>query len=187
MYFAPDEHGYIFTLPDGVESRLRYVLSEATPAAQIRVANRDFKLPTNHCLKAATLRTIQRFAKPGRKLVRSETAKSELTGMQTYYNVKGALAADEGNDTEAAMWGICPWKLGVLTGLHVPFDVFVGNPSLGADNSDENIEIPVTLVRRARRWLDCLIAFRKPLRNVQPGSGNRTTDLPQARLLDRSW
>lgn len=162
--YAPDEEGYLITLPDGVASRLRYKVSGGVPVPEIRIANRDFELPDEHSLRSAARRVLKRFAKANRKMQRSEGTKKALLGLQTMYNVKAAMAADAGDDMEAALWGISPWKLGVIVGLLVPLDVFVGNPSLGSDDEASALTIPPEYVLRARKWLDALNAYRRALR-----------------------
>ena len=45
--YLPDEDGYVFLLPDGVESRLRWRTSGGAPVAEMRIANRSFAMPPN--------------------------------------------------------------------------------------------------------------------------------------------
>ena len=173
--FHPDEDGYLFTLPDGVESRLRYRMGGGSAVAQFRVANRDFPTPQSHCLKTAARRVLLRFKQPNRRLVRDADATRAFTSLATLYNVKAAMAADMGNDADAALWGIAPWKLGVMVGLLVSFDVFVGQAAPGEDGVRDPIVVSSSYVERARKWLDVLHAVRAPwrkgTRHVAPPDG----------------
>ena len=180
--YAPDEEGYAFTLPDNVESRLRYRKQGAAFVAEFRVANRDFKIPAEHSLETATKKVIAHFSQKGRKLTRSPAAANMLTSLTTLYNVKAACASDRGEDAHAAMWGIAPWKLGIKCGLLVPFDVFVGNSVLGIPDSNDVIEVPVENVRRARMWADVLDGFREAWnrkdKQTVPPSAHLSVPLP---------
>ena len=163
--YLPDAEGYEFSLPDGVPSRLRYHMRLGVPVAELRVANREFALPLAHKIAPAALKVIERFKRPNRKLLRDEGAKQKLTSVTTLYNVKAAMASDRGNDADAATWGISPWKMGVIAGLLVPLDVFLGNPNtLGSDNRDEPILVSLNYFDRARKWLDVLNAVASPWR-----------------------
>ena len=148
--YKPDKHGYIITLPDKVETRLRYRVTSGRPVAEIRVANRHIPMPPEHNLNAATRRVLKRFEKPNRRLTRDDEAANRLAGLQALYDVKASCAADRGEDEEAASWGATPWKLGVQAGLLVAFDVFVGQDAPGTDGSADDISVPVTYIERAR-------------------------------------
>lgn len=179
LRYLPDADGYVFKLPDGVESRFRYDVSSGAPRMELRVANRDFAMPLQHDLIPAVQRVIRRFLKPNRRLQRDAEAAALVKSVSTLYNVKAALAADGGNDAEAALWGTAPWKLGVLAGLQVPFDVFLGNPSCGEDGSADDIAVPAAYVARARLWLDILNALRSPFRQqVAPAAPAPKNALP---------
>lgn len=156
----PNSDGYTFTLPDGVPSRLRFRKHGEVYVTEFRVANRDFPLPANHNIQEATKRVLLHFKQMGRKFSRSDEVKKQLTSLTALYNVKASQAADLCRDSEAAMWGISPWKLGVLSALLVPLDVFLGNPVLGEPNSDEVIQLPVQNIVRAKMWVEVLNAFR---------------------------
>jgi len=60
------------------------------PAAEFRIANRDFKLPESHDLQAACLRVSQRFAVANRRLVRDEDAAKKSKSLETLFNVRVA-------------------------------------------------------------------------------------------------
>eukprot|EP00969_Alexandrium_andersonii_P128580 5681953-Alexandrium_andersonii.AAC.1 len=57
---------------------------------------------------------------------------------------------------EAATWGAAPWKLGVLSGLLLAFDVFVKQDAPGEDGSDAPVPIAASYVARARQLLHVL-------------------------------
>ena len=149
---TPTRKAIIFVLPDGVESRLRFKCSESGWVAEFRVANRDFSLPAEHDLNAGAKRVLLRCAKPNRRLVRHSSAAEKFNSLQALYNIKAAMAADSGDDADAALWSLAPWKLGVMTGLLVAFDRFFGHSTPGEDSTDAPIVIESSYVDWARKW-----------------------------------
>ena len=158
--FLPNAGGYVFTLPDGVESRLRWKIEVGVPVAQIRISNRDFELPEEFSIVAASNRVLDRFSKKNRKIVRDDAAMNKAKSIQTLYSVKVAMAVDAGREEESARWGIASWLLGVMNGLLYSFDVAVGNPTPDADDSNAPIRLPRSYVERAHKVLDLLVTCR---------------------------
>eukprot|EP00974_Lingulodinium_polyedra_P090626 8788978-Lingulodinium_polyedra.AAC.1 len=86
LRYLPDADGYVFKLPDGVESRFRYDVSSGAPRMELRVANRDFAMPLQHDLIPAVQRVIRRFLKPNRRLQRDAEAAALVKSVSTLYN-----------------------------------------------------------------------------------------------------
>ena len=102
-------------LPDGVQTCLRYEVERGGYNPQIRIANRDFQIPEAHNLSRAVRRLLSRFETPHKHLQRTSDAAKRLGGLDTLYRVKAAVAADRGDDLEAAAGGIAPWIPGLCS------------------------------------------------------------------------
>ena len=142
--FLPDVEGYVIKLPDGVTTRLRWHMEQGRAKPQIRIANRSFSIPEAHDIAGATRKVLGRFDKPNRKLTRHAHAADKAKSLETLFNVKAAIACDNGREVESARWGVASWHLGLLAGLLLPFDVAVCNGAPGEYHSDADIVLQRT-------------------------------------------
>eukprot|EP00973_Karenia_brevis_P052323 7270620-Karenia_brevis.AAC.1 len=110
--YSPDEDGYFLTLADGVPCQVRWAMLESGPEMQMRVPNRQFAMPAGNSLETASKRCLRAFGSPNRELVCTSKASARVRSLETLYQVKAAIASDDGSDDQAATWGIAPWMLG---------------------------------------------------------------------------
>ena len=88
--YLPHRSGYIVKLPDGVESRVRFVQNADSPTgfdAEWRISNRDFAIPTEHRLRDAVRRCTKYFSTPRMEI------KFEPRARQTMLSYQGQIAA----------------------------------------------------------------------------------------------
>ena len=84
---------YIFSLPDGVESRLRYQQTGGQPLAQFRVPNRNVASNVAWSLAACAQRVASTFETAHTILEFTDTARASFLGYQTLLNVRANAAA----------------------------------------------------------------------------------------------
>lgn len=160
--FLPDAEGYVISLPDGVQTQLRYKIQNGMAKAEIRSGSRRWALLPEHSLQVACSRVLTCFQTPSMKLSFSPLAAERFHSAQVLYNVKCAKASDAGDDAEAASWGAAPWHLGILSGLLVAFDIFLGaaegapQPPSCTKRSATEISMSPEYIDRARSLLDLL-------------------------------
>ena len=86
-----DAPEYVFRLPDGVESRFRYMWTDGRPHAALRVPNRTIA-PTAS-LRDCAARVATAFAEPHSVLEFHDDARGAFLGFQTCLNVQANAAA----------------------------------------------------------------------------------------------
>ena len=158
--FQPDCEGYVFNLPDGVVSQLRYNMASGRPVAEFRIGFRAFPLPAEHDVGAACRRVFKVFAVPHVRLQPTEGAQQLMKAVETTCNIKAGVAAQTGDYMAAARWGAGPWKVGVLAGLLLAFDVFVGQDATYQPDDDNIIQFDRCIVARAKALHRALEAAR---------------------------
>ncbi|CAJ1341393.1 unnamed protein product [Effrenium voratum] len=117
---------YIFKLPDGVVTRLKYSWTCGEPRAQMRIPNRLVVDSEGFCVAECARRVAERFRDPHQTLEMDNQARACFLGYQTLLNVRANAAAQVGSDKLATRMSIGPWHLGMLAALMALFDVFVG-------------------------------------------------------------
>lgn len=157
---VPDANGYKFTLPDGVESRLRYTYRGDVPVAEFRVGNRDIPLPEGHDLAEASQRVLHFFRKSHAEIDFDDFARKLLATVKTHSAVKATLASEGADDDAAARWGNAPWKTGLLAGMFSAWDVFVNQHEFSMHAETNTLMLDRTYVARARSIYKVLEALR---------------------------
>ncbi|CAK0801158.1 unnamed protein product [Prorocentrum cordatum] len=159
--YRPDAEGFLFTMPDGVPSRLRYCWANDEWVAEYRIGNKNIPLPPSHEIAAAAERVSTLFSKAGETVTLSEVAAKLMRSVSTFASVKASLAVEEGGTVTSARWGIAPWKASVLTGLLFAFDSFVGQAPAARPDPAGALVAARGQVERAKRLLALLEGARE--------------------------
>ncbi|CAK0904465.1 unnamed protein product, partial [Prorocentrum cordatum] len=157
----PDAEGFLFALPDGVPSRLRYCWANDEWVAEYRIGNKSIPLPPSHEITAAAERVPTLFSKAGGTVTLSEAAAKLMRSVSTFASVKASLAVEEGDNVTSARWGIAPWKASVLTGLLFAVDAFVGQAPAARPDPAGALVAARGQVERAKRLLALLEGARE--------------------------
>ncbi|CAK0904467.1 unnamed protein product [Prorocentrum cordatum] len=99
----PDAEGFLFALPDGVPSRLRYCWANDEWVAEYRIGNKSIPLPPSHEITAAAERVPTLFSKAGGTVTLSEAAAKLMRSVSTFASVKASLAVEEGDNVTSAL------------------------------------------------------------------------------------
>ena len=70
---------------------------------------------------------LEAFASPRKVLAPDEAGRKLLCTSSAACNIKASMASENGDYESAARWAAAPWKIGVLAGLLLGFDAFVGD------------------------------------------------------------
>ena len=83
---------YVFTLPDGIPSRFRYVLLAGYPTMHFRVPNRSILENPDFNLRSCATRVARAFDKPHQTLELEPEAEAAYLGYQTLLNIQSNAA-----------------------------------------------------------------------------------------------
>lgn len=125
--FLPSPHGYIVTLADGVESRLRFrVVRDAGHTwrrPELRFPNRNVPLALEEDVPSMTSRVLAYFEQRHRVIELSPAARALFVAFEATYNVQSAVhrTAEE----SAGRLGTAPWHIAVLACCNLIFELAI--------------------------------------------------------------
>ncbi|CAK0858559.1 unnamed protein product [Prorocentrum cordatum] len=154
--FRPNANGYVVTLPDGVETRVRFRLaSDATLGfeAEWRIANRSFPTPAAHELQKCCARALAYFNEPHRVLTLTDRADVAFRSYTGCFNVQAATKRDKKDIEGAARMGCAPWQLGQIAGALCVFDIFHGRYDETPVYQSRTIQVVPEHIKRAASLL----------------------------------
>eukprot|EP00971_Amphidinium_carterae_P328832 6460908-Amphidinium_carterae.1 len=153
---VPDVREYLFVLPDGVTSRLRYSDREENPTLQFRLPNRDIVEDPSLSVRLCAQRVLAAFEKPHQLLRMDARARANFLAQQAHYNIRANAAAQVHNDELATRNSMAPWHLGVLAALMHLFDIFVDVKPSEVEESGPTEVIRTNHIERAKILLSLL-------------------------------
>jgi hypothetical protein len=122
--FIPDEIGFQHELPDQVEVNVRMMLVDGRYKPQWCLPDRDIKIPDDKDINKQMPEFIEFCGGIAhRALDLDTTAKGTFLSYATYYNILVKKSRDDMDADTGAENGIGPWKLGMLAGALLLWDI----------------------------------------------------------------
>ncbi|CAK0820661.1 unnamed protein product [Prorocentrum cordatum] len=115
--YVPDAEGFSVTLPDGVQTQVRFQRDASAPTGfrpEWLVANRSFPMPAHHSLETCVPRVTTYFEKPHVVLEPTVEALALHQSYQGAFNVMCYKQREAGREYAGAALGAAPWHLGEL-------------------------------------------------------------------------
>lgn len=125
--FVPSRDGYAFTLPDDVDTFVRMRHNGESYVAEWCLANRNIEIPAGKDILRRVRPFVDHCSKvPHRVLVMSDKARGAFLSYATHYNILVKKARDDCDADAGAEYGTSPWKLGMLSGSLLLWDILWG-------------------------------------------------------------
>jgi hypothetical protein len=160
--FMPDKSGYVVTLVDGTQTRIRFRRALRREGEQMvpefRSANRDVPITEGLDLKSMAKRVLQYFRESHKEVPWALDARLTFTGFQTVLDAQCAVARDQGNESLAARLGAGPWHLGMLSVALLVLEIAVDEE--GVKNGHGVAVVEATHVVRAWEVLNVFHGIR---------------------------
>ena len=167
--YVPDAVGFQVTLPDTVETQVRFRRDESAPTgfrAEWKVANRTFPMPAAHSLDTCVPRVTKYFEKPHKEIYPSDEALALHQSYQGAFNVQGYLSREDAGENSGAMEGAAPWHLGELATALFVFDMFCGRYDDTQRYQEGTLQVQEEHVERAASLLKVVHLLKKAALHV---------------------
>ncbi|CAJ1432829.1 unnamed protein product [Effrenium voratum] len=155
--FFPSEDGWNYVLPDGDATHIRFRKTEdGTAIAEWSMAVRDIDVPEEFSIPRAAERLASFFAHDHMEMEFTTEANQLFKSYCTYFNILVAEARSEQDIGLGAQMGACPWKLGMLSGALMMWDISWEQADVPVSPTGGIIKIPASVVARAFGLLEIL-------------------------------
>ena len=151
------EQNYDVNLPDGVNSRVRFIRNESEPSgfeAEWRISNRAFAIPAEHDLSTSVRRCVEYFTSAHMTIEFDDDARKLMLSYQGALNVQSFLFRESGDTQSGARMGCAPWQVGELASLLLCFDIFWGRYSSDPKYASKTLAVTRGHVERAADCID---------------------------------